>query len=75
MPRGEAEIGFFHQLPTEKHYVQVGEPEGELVPSENAKLLLRIQAIEQVLSRIPIAGWDYQNELSKVGLKKLDVKL
>ena len=42
MPRGEAEIGFFHQLPTEKHYAQVGEPVGELVLSENTKLLLRI---------------------------------
>ena len=73
MPRGDEVV--LHQRPTEKHYVQVDEPEGVLALSENTKLLLRIQVIEQVLSRIPIAGWDYQNELSKVGLKKLDVKL
>lgn len=59
-------------------------PKGPSVPvgeelrmglTPDTELLFRIQCLERVLSRIPIVGQDYNRELQRIGLKKLDMKL
>ena len=49
------------------------EPHFQLTESE--ELQLRIQCIERVISHIPIASFEYANELKRAGLEKLDSKL
>jgi len=43
--------------------------------TESAQLELRVQCLERVISRIPIAGFDYAQELQRAGLRKLNIKL
>jgi len=70
----DPENGSFHTLGLKGPPVRVGE-ELEVGLTPESELLFRIQAIERALLRIPFAGLDYANELKRVGLKKLDLKL
>ena len=72
MPNPEA--GSFNVLTPKGPGVRVGE-ELKFTLAPQAQLEFRVQAIERVLLRIPFAGLDYANELKRVGLEKLDLKL
>ena len=53
--------------------VRVGEELRIRVIPSVEDLASRIQCLERVISRIPIAGLDYASELRRAGLKKLDL--
>ena len=60
--------------PEESTQVRVGE-EAHFRLTASAELELRVQCLERVISRIPIAGFDYAQELQRAGLRKLNINL
>jgi len=62
-------------MPSPKEEVQVRTTEPHFRLTESAELELRVQCLERVISRIPIASFDYARELQRAGLKKLNLEL
>lgn len=70
----DPQAGSFQQRTPKSPPVQVGERlEIRLTPE--AERDLRIQCLERAISQIPIIGQNYANELRRLGLQKLDLKL
>ena len=66
--------GSFHTPGPKSPSVEVGE-KLRMGLTPDAELLFRVQCIERVISHIPIVGQDYNRELQRIGLKKLDMEL
>ena len=70
----DPEAGSFNVRTPKSSPVPVGE-RLKMGLTPDTELRFRIQCIERVISRIPIVGQDYNRELQRTGLKKLDMKL
>ena len=74
----DPQAGTFHtpgpKSPPVRAPIKVGE-EVEMRLSPFAQLELRVQCLERAIACSPFAYRTYDQELERVGLKKLDVKL
>ena len=66
------EEGSFHTPGPKGPPARVDE-EFKITLTPQAELELRVQALEQVISRIPIVSSDYASELRRAGLKRLNL--